>query len=75
YYSAGNFGKALEGINFLLKKDPGNVQYYFTRAAIEVALGRRTSAIADLNKVGEINPSAKAQADKFIEQVKAGKRI
>jgi tetratricopeptide (TPR) repeat protein len=75
FYAGGYFENALESVNFLLKKDPTSVQYYFTRAVILNQLGRTTAAIADLKKVGELNPSAKAQADSLIEQVRAGKSI
>ncbi len=75
YFTTGYFGKALESLNFLIKKEPNNIQYYFSRAAVEAALGRRDAAIVDLNKVSEINPAVKAQVDSFIGQVKAGKNI
>ncbi len=75
YFLAGYFTKALESVDFLLKKEPSNVQYYFTRAAILNELGQRTAAIGDLNKASEINPAAKEQADYFIKQIREGKSI
>lgn len=75
YYTGGFFDKALESINFFLKKDPGSVQYYFSRATILAQMGRPNQAIADLKKAVELNPNAKAQADQFIAQIKAGKGI
>ncbi len=75
YYSSGYFDKALESVNFFLKKDPNNAQYYFSRAAIFVGLGRRSQAIADLQKVIEINPAVKDQANSYIEQIRAGKPL
>ncbi|MBI2476240.1 MAG: O-antigen ligase family protein [Candidatus Taylorbacteria bacterium] len=75
YFSSGFYGKALESLNFLIKKEPNNPQYYLSRAAVEAALGNRSAAIADLNKAAAINPAAKAQVDKYIEQVKAGQSI
>ena len=75
YFSSGYFEKALESVNFLIQKNPSNIQYYTSRAAILVALGRRTAAIGDLNRVVEINPDAKAQVEYLIGQVRAGKNI
>ena len=73
YFVGGYFTKALESINFLLGREPSNVQYYFTRAAVLNELGRTSEAVADLNKTVEINPSAKTQADYFIQQIRDGK--
>jgi len=75
FYVGGYFENALESINFILKNNPTNAQYYLTRAAILNQLGRVTAAIADLKKSGELNPDAKAQVDSLIEQVRAGKAI
>lgn len=75
YYTSGYYEKALEGLNYVISKDPNNAQLYFSRASVEVPLGRRNAAIADLNKVIELNPGAKSQVDPIIEQVRAGKSI
>lgn len=75
FFAAGYFDEALRGVNGLLEKEPTNIAYYFTRAQIEVALGQRTAAIADLNKAAEINPAIKTQVADFIAQVRAGKNI
>jgi O-antigen ligase/Flp pilus assembly protein TadD len=75
YFASGYFNKALESINFLLKKEPGNAQYYFSRAAIEYKMGRVSAAIADLNKAAEVNPAAKSQVEKLIDQIRLGKAI
>ena len=75
YFANGDFGRALESINFLIKNDPGNIQYYFSRAAIEYKMGRISAAIADLNKAAEINPAAKSQVESLIKEIRAGKAI
>lgn len=75
YFIGGYFSKALESANFFIAKEPTNIQYYFTRAAILNELGQKSAAIADLTKIGEINPAAKDQANSFIQQVREGKRF
>ena len=75
YYSSGFYERALISMNFLIKQEPNNPQFYFTRASIEANLGRTSAAIADLRKVIEINPEAKGQIEPMIQQVRAGKTI
>lgn len=73
YFNSGYFEKAIEGINMLINQSPDNFQLYVARASMEVARGRINSAIADLRKVAELNPAAKAEVDQLIAQVRAGK--
>ena len=75
YFSAGDYDQALLSINYIIGQDPTNAQNYFSRAAIEAASGKPNAAIADLNKISELDPSAKTQVDGFIAQVRAGKGI
>ncbi|MSU55037.1 MAG: tetratricopeptide repeat protein [Candidatus Taylorbacteria bacterium] len=73
FYTSGYFENALQSANALIKKNPSNANYYFMRAAVLNGTGRKAEAIADLNRGAELNPSAKAQADDYVKQIKAGK--
>jgi O-antigen ligase/tetratricopeptide (TPR) repeat protein len=75
FFNAGDYDSALAGVNYLLKQNPKNTQLYLGRASIEVASGRITAAIADLNKISELDPASKPQVDKLISQVRAGKGL
>ena len=75
YFLAGYLDKALEGVNFVLLKEPSNIQYHFTRASVLNQLGQKTAAIAALNKIAEINPAARQEVDQFIKKIRSGESI
>lgn len=75
YFSSGYFGRALDSVNYLIKKNPTNGQYYFTLAAIHVQMQNRAQALSDIAKAVSISPSLKEQADYFTKQIKEGKSI
>ena len=75
YFLAGYLDKALDGVDFVIKKEPSNIQYHFTRASILNELGQRTAAIAALNKIAEINPATRQEVDQFIKKIRSGESI
>lgn len=53
----------------LIGFEPKNTQYLITLARIYAEKGDKENAIAIANKVGEVDPKLKADADQFIKQV------
>jgi O-antigen ligase/cytochrome c-type biogenesis protein CcmH/NrfG len=55
-----------------VKADPQNVQAHFTLAAAYFGAKNTARAISTLETVGNLIPSAKAQADQFIKEIRDG---
>jgi len=66
------YGKLIPIWKARIAADPSDIQAYFTLAAAYFAAGDKERAIAILQKVGELAPAVKAQADTYIQQIKSG---
>lgn len=73
YATAGDYQKVKEIWLGLINKEPNNPQYHVSLAATYLKLGERTNAIKELEKVVEINPQFREQADYFINEIRAGR--
>ena len=54
---------------------PGDMQSYFTLAAIHYSMGNPSKAIAILEEAKRVSPSVAAQADPVIESIKNGTAV
>ncbi len=73
YTQAKLYDKATAVAELLVKRDPVNAHNYLVYAALLLQRGNRAGAIAEVLKAVAIDPSIKAEADKYIEQIRAGK--
>ena len=54
-------------------KDPKNSQNHISLAAAYLAVGQRQKAIEELNLIIKLDPSFKANAERFISEIRAGR--
>ena len=73
YTRMGQFGKLRQLWEGRAAAEPGNWQYRVQLAAVYLALGERSRSIAELQKAIELNPEFKAQGERFIEEIRAGR--
>ena len=73
YARTGNFKKVRDIWMLFLAQEPNNAQYHVNLAATYMQLGERQNAIGALQKAIEINPAFKAQGERFIEEIRAGR--
>lgn len=73
YARAGDFKKVRDIWLLFLEKEPANAQYHVNLAATYMQLGERQNAIRELQKAIELNPQFKAQGERFIEEIRAGR--
>ncbi|OGG59583.1 hypothetical protein A3C86_03910 [Candidatus Kaiserbacteria bacterium RIFCSPHIGHO2_02_FULL_49_16] len=72
YVARGRYDKIAEIWRARVKAVPGDMQARFTLSAALVGAGQPAQAIAELDEVKAIDPSAKAQVDEFIKQIQSG---
>lgn len=72
YVERKRYDKIAEIWQARVKAVPSDTQAYFTLAAALYTMGDSKQAIAQLEEVGRVTPSAKAQADLMIEQIRIG---
>jgi tetratricopeptide (TPR) repeat protein len=56
HFKEGKFEDALSQINYCIKEDGNNTEYYFFRARVFSRLGDFDSALADFNKLIDLDP-------------------
>ena len=72
YVARKEYAKAAAIWQAHIAANPGDLQAYFTYAALEYQLGNRAVAIAALQAAEKYDPSITAQADPLIQQIKNG---
>ena len=72
YVSRGRYDKIVPLWEARVKARPNDTQAYFTLAAASFGAGNAAHAIEVLQAVGRIDPSAKAQADQLITEIRNG---
>jgi O-antigen ligase/tetratricopeptide (TPR) repeat protein len=72
YAKAEDYEKVRDIWLLFLKKEPNNIQYHFGLSATYLKLGKREKAIAELEKVAELDPKFKNQSQQIIEKIKKG---
>ena len=70
YTSRGEFSKLIPIWQAHVKAQPGDLQGYFTLAAVYYAAHDSADAIATLQQVEQLAPAVKTQADKYIQEIR-----
>lgn len=73
YAKRNQYTKVIEGYKILISKDPGNIQLYGTLTAVYLQSGRTDLAIAELQGLKTKFPTAVAQIDAAIKEIRTGK--
>jgi tetratricopeptide (TPR) repeat protein/O-antigen ligase len=73
YLASKQYDKALATVRAQIVNDPNNLNLYANLAAVYLAAGDKTNAIAVLRAIEKMNPSATAQAEAYIKQIQSGK--
>ncbi len=74
YSTLGDNLKSIEILEKLVEENPENVQYHISLAAAYFENKQNIKSIAELEKAIELDPNFKEQGERFIEEIKAGKR-
>jgi len=75
YTNTKQLSKAIPLWEARIKAQPGDMQSYFTLAAIHYSMGNPSKAIAILEEAKRVSPSVAAQADPVIESIKNGTAV
>lgn len=73
YIDTGNVPKMTAIAEARVEKNPTNVNYRTQLAGLYLDTGRRQDAIQALRDAAEVNPAFKPDADRFIEDIEAGR--
>lgn len=73
YASTKQYGKIISILQVKVSNDPSNVQNHISLATAYLGNNQRETAIAEIQKVIEINPQFKTQGDFYIKEIRAGR--
>ena len=73
YAFAKRYGKIIPIIQARINKDPSNVQNHISLAAAYLGNSQREAAVAEIQKIIEINPQFKTQGEFYIKEIRAGR--
>lgn len=73
YASNKQFGKIISILQIRIKNNPSNTQNYISLAAAYLGNGQREAAVAEIQKIIEINPQYKEQGEFYIKEIRAGR--
>lgn len=67
------YGKIIPIIQAKINSDPSNIQNHISLAAAYLGNNQREAAVAEIQKIIEINPQFKEQGEFYIKEIKAGR--
>mgnify|MGYP001591101213 CR=1 FL=1 len=73
YAFAKQYGKIIPIIQAKINSDPTNVQNHISLAAAYLGNNQREAAVAEIQKIIEINPQFKTQGEFYIKEIRAGR--
>lgn len=73
YASTKQYGKIISILQAKVNSDPSNVQNHISLAAAYLGNNQREMAIAEIQKIIEINPQFKTQGEFYIKEIRAGR--
>ncbi len=74
YFNVKNYQKVFELLKGRIEKEPNNSQLMLSLAAAYSEAGYKSLAIQELQKLKEVDPSYKDQADYYIGEIRAGRQ-
>lgn len=74
YRQMGQMSKVIQVCEEFVREEPNNPQYHISLAAAYFENGQNAQSIAEIEKAIELDPNFKSQGEKFIQDIRAGKR-
>ncbi|MBU6431053.1 MAG: O-antigen ligase family protein [Patescibacteria group bacterium] len=73
YAATKQYEKIIPIFQAKVKGDPNNIQNHFSLAAAYLGNGQREIAVAEIQKIIEINPKFKQQGEFYVKEIRAGR--
>jgi O-antigen ligase/lipoprotein NlpI len=73
YFNTGQLDKVIEIWKLRIAKDPNNPDLHLSLGATYLQAGQRENAVAEIQKVIELNPQFKEQGEYYISEIRAGR--
>lgn len=73
YFNTGQFDTVIEIWKLRVAKDPNNPDLHLNLGATYLQAGQRENAIAEIQKIIELNPAFKEQGEYYISEIRAGR--